>query len=248
MTGLSGETMKSKSQNPNKTEHGKEPLEIFFCLDVSGSMQEIRAETIEAFNAFVKRHNEDDTEHNQSITVDLFNTSTTTLYNGTPVSQFEGLSTRNYCPDGQTAMLDSMGKIISDADKKSAQFQDDFPNVNDGKLNILVTILSDGRENASREYSFDQIKKMIQAHLTDLKWDIAFLTSDTHAKQMAIHQLGIPESKIEIFECNARGIQESFEKISRAASEKKRGQKISNGWKETRDETPGLCQPEKNIF
>ena len=229
--------MKSKSQNLNKTEHGKEPLEIFFCLDVSGSMQKIRAETIEAFNVFVKKHNEVDTEHTTSITVDLFNTSTTRLWNGTPVSQFEGLSTRNYGPEGQTAMLDSMGKTISDADKKSVQFRDDFPNVNNGKLNILFTILSDGLENASREFGFDQIKKMIQAHVADPKWDIAFLTCNPHAKQMAIHQLGIPESKVEIFECNARGMRESFDKISRAASEKKLGRKISDDWKETRDET-----------
>jgi len=224
--------MKKKSQSSNKKELMNEPLDIFCCLDGSGSMLEIRSATILAFNKFLKQHRKDDPDHTTKITVDLFNTGTTTLWTRAPLFQVEGLSRENYRPGGQTAMLDSIGKAITDADTRSVQSHDGSLLPENRIQNVLIALVSDGRENASLRFGFAEIRELIQEHLTDEKWDIVFLTSDDHAKRMAIELLGIPEKKVEMFECTAQGIQESFEKISRAAREKKSGRKITDQWKD----------------
>lgn len=205
-----------KSTNTKTENNVNEPLDIFVCLDASGSMEVIRASTVVAFNTFMREQREEDKGRTTKISTILFNTQTTVLWKDRLISEAD-LFIGDYIPYGRTAMLDAIHDAIEAGDAS--------------KQNVLICVVSDGRENASRRFRYNQVRDVIQAHLPNEKWDIVFLTSDQHARHMAIEQLGIPEANVKIFECTNQGIRESFRDVSKAAIQKKRGQKLDASWK-----------------
>lgn len=112
-----------------------------FLLDKSGSMYSVLDDTIGGFNSFV----DEQVPLGGNLSLYTFSDKCKCEYKDTPIEQVKKLDRKNYVPNGNTALYDSMGTIL----KEYA-----------GKEGIFV-ILTDGQENASTKYTKAHVKDLI---------------------------------------------------------------------------------------
>lgn len=147
--------------NPNLTE-------IICILDRSGSMGPIRDDSIGGFNTFLEEQKQIPGE--ALLTLVLFNEDYKVVYRSVPISEARPLTREDFVPGGSTALLDAIGKtIIATGERLAAMPEDKRP----GK--VLVGILTDGEENASREFSRSKIFDTITHQRERYAWEFAFL-------------------------------------------------------------------------
>jgi len=147
----------------------KEFLNIRLVLDRSGSMASCREITIDSINSFL-----DDQKKNKIsgvLTISLFDNRSIDI----PVKhlQLRKLGKLNYDflqPRGSTPLLDAIGLAINELDN-------DFVQEDEKKVLVIVT---DGMENASREYDSKAIKSLIEEK-TEQGWLIIYLGADHDA-------------------------------------------------------------------
>ncbi|MDO9155013.1 MAG: VWA domain-containing protein [Paludibacter sp.] len=146
-------------------------LKIIFVIDESGSMQGSNSDVIGGFNSFVERQK---TENPGKITVSLykFNNLVTQVINNKPAAKVRNLTNEDYTPSGFTALYDAIGQAIHETDKQlTAQPEKERPD------KVMVVIITDGQENASKEFSATAIKSSISTHEELLHWSFIFLGS-----------------------------------------------------------------------
>ena len=147
----------------------KEFLNIRLVLDRSGSMASCREITIDSINSFL----EDQKKNNISgvLTVSLFdNRSIDIPIKHSPVTKLEKLNYDFLQPRGSTPLLDAIGLAVNELDNDCIQ-------ENEKKVLVIVT---DGMENASREYDSKAIKSLIEEK-TEQGWLIIYLGADHDA-------------------------------------------------------------------
>ena len=145
-------------------------------IDESGSMQSIKKaaidsvnETIQTISSAQKKHEEQ--EHFVSLVT--FNDDVKTVYECDAVNGVKELTAETYQPDCCTALYDAMGKSLNALRKKVAE---------DDK--VLVTIVTDGYENASQEYNLRTIKALVEK-LKTKGWVFAYLGANQDAEEVA---------------------------------------------------------------
>lgn len=219
-------TMKKNEKNES------ESLEIVCVIDQSGSMMEICNDAIEAFITFLREQRKE--RGDAKITVVFFNHNIVVPWDGVQLNQInEELYRKTYVPYGRTAMLDAIGKSILETDARLSSYARNGTALNP---DVLLAIITDGYENASRVCNYEQIHDLIQSHIEKNGWDVIFLTSNERSKIMAMERLGIPAENIELFAFSSAGIKESYMKISEAANRKRKYKNVK-GWKETTSRT-----------
>lgn len=144
--------------------------EIVCIIDMSGSMMSIKDDSIGGFNSFIEEQKKLDGE--TRITVALFDDQYELLADGIDLKEFEGLNDSNYRPRGMTALLDAIGKTVTNIDSK-----EDFIPV---EIDYVVAILTDGAENCSREFNRDGIFKLI-SDKTEEGWQFIYLGANQDA-------------------------------------------------------------------
>jgi hypothetical protein len=86
------------------------------------------------------------------------------------------LSRENYQPDAATALLDAIGKSIDTIQEK---FEAE---INEDLASVVVVILTDGFENASIKYTYEQIAAKIERLNATKKWIFTFLGAGINAE------------------------------------------------------------------
>lgn len=150
--------------------------EIAFILDRSGSMHSIRSGTMEGYNSFILQQKAENDQYPVRFSLTLFNSGIEEVLSSVPVTKITDLDETNYRPGGNTALLDAIGTTINTLGKKLS----DTPETErPGK--VIVAIMTDGEENSSKQFTWNQISKMIQ-HQTDVyKWEFLFLGANQDA-------------------------------------------------------------------
>ena len=145
-------------------------------IDESGSMQSIKKaaidsvnETIQTIRSAQKKH--DGQEH--FVTLVTFNDDVKTIYECVPVDEVKELTAETYRPDCCTALYDAMGISLNALRKKVAE---------DDK--VLVTVVTDGYENASKEYSGKAIKALVD-ELKAKGWVFAYIGANQDVEAVA---------------------------------------------------------------
>ena len=133
--------------------------DVIFILDRSGSMACVEEETIRGYNDFLDKQKKN--RGQVFVTTVLFDDQYELLYSRENISNVKHISNCEYYARGCTALMDAVGKTIVTLDKKI-----------DNKNRVLVVIMTDGLENASREYNRDMVKKLIKKHKA---WEFVFL-------------------------------------------------------------------------
>ncbi|MEI6344201.1 MAG: hypothetical protein WCP41_02410 [Verrucomicrobiota bacterium] len=168
------------TNTPSKT------TEIALILDQSGSMESIRAGTIEGVNAFLDQQREESSELPARFSLTLFSTVIETRHSSIPVNEVPHLGPDSYHPSGGTALLDAIGTTVDELGKRLAETPEA-----DRPEKVVVAIMTDGEENSSRTYTWDQISEKIK-HQTDVyKWEFLFMGANQDAiataSRMNIH-------------------------------------------------------------
>lgn len=145
-------------------------------LDESGSMQSIKKEAVDSVNETVQtiraaERKNSDQEHFVSLVT--FNDNVKTVYDCVPAVEVKELTSEDYCPDCCTALYDAMGLSLNVLRPKVTE--------ND---RILVTVVTDGYENASKEYDGKAIKALIDK-LKGKGWVFAYIGANQDVEQVA---------------------------------------------------------------
>lgn len=143
-------------------------VHIITILDRSGSMESIKNDTIGGINAFVA----DQAKQTGKCTMTLvqFDTVYETLYSFVNAKDVEPRNTGNYIPRGGTALLDAIGRtIISEGQALAAMPESQRPGL------VLLTIVTDGEENSSREMSYSKVKEMIEHQQEKYSWKNSYI-------------------------------------------------------------------------
>jgi hypothetical protein len=215
------------SQN---VEHkGKDITEIICIIDRSGSMESIRSDAIGGFNRFLADQQEP--EDPARLTMALFDDQYEVVHNGADIHAVPLLTNTTFVPRGSTALLDAVGKTLNSVSARLAEIP-----ANGRPDKVIVAILTDGQENASREFSLKVIREMITHYTTDLKWDFIYLAATQDAFSEA-GQLGISANNTLQFAANKAGIHDSYNSISAAMAMKRKFNDIKD-WKERQSKDP----------
>jgi uncharacterized protein YegL len=160
------------SGNENIT---NEKTQIICILDRSGSMAEggIIYESINGFNNFLEEQKKPKDE--ATITVALFDDRYELLYDDVDIRKVEKITYDIWYPRGTTALFDAIGKTINTVRAKHTTLGSNKP------AKVLVCIVTDGKENASQEYtSRDKIKSLIK-ECEDDNWNFIYLAANQNA-------------------------------------------------------------------
>lgn len=176
-------------------------------LDESGSMSGIKEIIIKGFNELVqtiKGAEKQFPEQKHYISFVSFNgLGQKLLHFVDPVSKLKEINSKTYRPDASTPLYDAIG-FGANKLKHYLEGKTDY--------NVLVTILTDGRENASREFSGSDIKKLIE-ELKQKNWTFTYIGTDHNVEKIA-NSLSIANNMY--FAKTAHGIRDMFAKEAKA--------------------------------
>lgn len=154
---------------------------IYFLLDRSGSMQSIKTDIEGGFAAFVDEQRA--TPGECRVTLAQFDTEYETVYADRPVAGIGPLSLE---PRGSTALLDSMARLITEGGRRLAELPEDRrPGT------VIVAIMTDGLENASREWTHAAVKRLVEQQTTEYAWQFLYMGADQDAIEVGA-QIGVP--------------------------------------------------------
>jgi len=144
---------------------------IYFLLDRSGSMQSIRAATIEGFDTFIAEQR--NAPGRCRVTLAQFDNHYEEVYTDLPIAEIGGLVLE---PRGSTALLDSIGQLVTTAGERLAA-------LHDGQRpgTVIVGIMTDGMENASHEYRYADVKALIERQTDEFSWQFLYMGADQDA-------------------------------------------------------------------
>lgn len=148
---------------------------IAVLLDRSGSMESVKDDTIGGFNQFLK--DQQSVGENALFTLVQFDTGgIDVVHESRPVRDIPVLNGNTYQPRGGTPLLDALGKTIcSTGDALKAIPEDKRPD------KVVFVVITDGQENASKEYTKSRIKEMIEHQTGVYKWNFVYLGANQDA-------------------------------------------------------------------
>jgi hypothetical protein len=156
------------------TKLGYSHIEI--VLDRSGSMWKIRTDVVGGYNEFVTSQQKEPGKATYSLTQFSSHNHYEVLQNFVNLKDARLLTSENYIPNGNTALLDAIGKrIVSVGEKLSNMKEEDRPS------SIIFVIYTDGEENDSKEYNKTGILAMIKEQEEMYNWRFLYLSSDPNA-------------------------------------------------------------------
>lgn len=180
----------------------KHQVHNLIILDESGSMYSIKESIISGFNELVETiHGIEKKfpEQEHFISFLTFNGQKQQwLYFFQPVRELKKIDDEKYNPDSLTPLFDAMGLSIQKL-KTALEKESDY--------DVLVTILTDGQENASKEYTGSNIKKIVE-ELKQNRWTFTYIGTDHDIEKIAV-SLSITNTMA--FKKDKRGIQEMFD-------------------------------------
>ena len=206
----------------------KNLTEIVFILDRSGSMCGLEADTIGGFNSMLAKQKQ--MEGEALISTVLFDNVCEVLHDRVEIGKVAPMTERDYTVRGCTALLDAIGGAIHHIGNVHK-----YARAEDVPEHTLFIITTDGMENASRSYSAEKVKQMIERQKTKYGWEFLFLGANIDAVETARH-FGIAPSHAANYRHNKRGTALNFEVLSETISDVRRNAPISENWKQRIDE------------
>ena len=182
--------------------------ELVFVLDRSGSMSGLEADTIGGFNAMLQKQKAQPGE--VTVTTVLFDDRYELLHDRMEIRAIAPVTDREYYVRGCTALLDAMGRTI---DKIATVQRRSAPEHRADK--VLFVITTDGMENASREYSYQRIRAMVERQKAEFGWDFLFLGANIDAIATA-RRFGIREDRAVNYHADHEGTRLNYQVVSDA--------------------------------
>ena len=184
--------------------------ELVFILDRSGSMSGLESDTIGGFNSMIAKQQKETGD--AIVTTVLFDDQSDVIHDRVPIAKVEKMTDREYFVRGCTALLDAVGTTIKHIKKVHKNLDEA-----ERPSKTLFIITTDGLENASKEYSFKDVKKMIKKQKENNDWEFLFLGANIDAVKVA-GNMGITKDRAANFCCDAVGTALNYEVMDEAVS------------------------------
>ena len=184
--------------------------EIVFIIDRSGSMNGLESDTIGGFNSMIAKQQKEEGE--AIISTVLFDDKTDVIHDRVPIRDVKNLTEEDYRVRGCTALLDAVGGAIDHIGKIHKYAREE-----DRPAKTLFVITTDGLENASRYYSFKDIKRMIERQKEKYSWEFLFLGANIDAIKVAAN-MGIGKDRAANYNCDETGTALNYRVLEKAVT------------------------------
>lgn len=197
-------------------------LNLIACvLDRSGSMGRIRTDAIGGFNTFLAEQKK--LPGQAKLTLVLFDDQYEVPHDSVDIQAVPDLTNATYVPRGSTALLDAVGRTIDNIGARLANTSE-----HDRPAQVIAAILTDGLENASKEYTRERVATMIKHQQEQYGWQFVFLGANMDAFAEA-KALNIPVHNTANFTADAAGTRTAYESISSLTSSYRVGNTAGQG-------------------
>ncbi len=205
----------------------KNLTELVFILDRSGSMAGLEGDTIGGFNSLIAKQKREAGEC--LVSTVLFDNESIVLHDRVPLDKIPSMTARDYTVRGCTALLDAMGGAIHHIGNVHK-----YARAEDVPEHTLFVITTDGMENASRCYTAQQVKQMVQRQKSKYGWEFLFLGANIDAVSTA-RNFGIGEDRAVTYCSDHAGTRLNYEVLSDAVREVRASRPLERSWKQRID-------------
>ena len=207
----------------------KNLTELVMILDRSGSMGGLESDTIGGYNSMLKKQREEDGE--VLVSTVLFDDRSEVLYDRVPLEKMPQMTEKEYYVRGCTALLDAVGGAICHIGNVHKYAREE-----DRPEKTIFVITTDGLENASREYSYGRVKKMVEQQKEKYGWEFLFLGANIDAIETA-GRFGISADRAANYNSDREGTALNYEVLAETVCKMRvAAAPIDAGWKKRIDE------------
>lgn len=206
----------------------KNLTEIVFILDRSGSMAGLEDDTIGGFNAMIEKQKNEEGE--AYVSTILFDNYIEVIHDRVDIRKVRPMTRRDYYVRGCTALLDAVGRTIRHIGNVHKYAREE-----DRPEKTLFVITTDGMENASREYSYERVRRMIEHEKEKYGWEFIFLGANIDAAREAA-RFGITEDRAVNYHADSVGTAVIYEAVSEAVCNVRASRPMSDEWRQRIDE------------
>ena len=200
-------------------------MDLVLILDKSGSMYGLEKDTIGGFNYMLDKQRE--SKLPVKVTAVMFNNTVSTIYERTELENVKNITDKEYTPQGTTALLDAVGNTLSQMKA--------LPDIDAKGNKVLVVITTDGKENASKEWTYDKVKKLI-SELQEKNFEFVFLGANIDAAQTA-QSIGIKKENAVKYKNTSSGVKANFRAVNAMVEDYARtGSVESKNWRKEVEE------------
>jgi uncharacterized protein YegL len=180
--------------------------EIIVILDRSGSMESLVNDTIGGYNRFIEEQKQVPGEAN--ITTVLFDDQYDLLHDRVNLKNIKPITNKEYFARGWTALLDAIGKTIN-----SIGIQLNNTPEEERPSKVIVLIITDGAENSSKEYNYNQVKEMVERQQKEYNWQFLFFGANIDSFEVG-GSLGIKSNLTANFSASKTGLDSVYFSMS----------------------------------
>lgn len=184
--------------------------EIVFILDRSGSMGGLERDTIGGYNSMLERQKKEEGE--AVLSTVLFDDKIEVLHDRKNLYDVKPITNSDYFVRGCTALLDAVGGTIHHIGNVHKNMPAD-----QRPEKTLFIITTDGMENASKEYTYSKVKKLVEEKKKKYHWEFVFLGANIDAVEVA-GRFGVAKNRAVRYECDSAGTKLNFKVMSKMVS------------------------------
>lgn len=207
----------------------KNLTELVMILDRSGSMGGLESDTIGGYNSMLKQQKA--AEGEVRVSTVLFNERSEVLHDRVPLEQMPQMTEKEYRVRGCTALLDAVGAAIRHIANVHKYARDE-----DRPEKTIFVITTDGLENASRKYSYERVKEMVERQKEEHGWEFLFLGANIDALETA-GRFGISADRAANYNSDREGTALNYEVLAETVCVMRASAApLDAGWKKRIDE------------
>ena len=189
--------------------------ELVYIIDMSGSMYHLTDDTIGGYNRMLEEQrqlNRNNPNLKANVTTVFFDDRYIVVHDREDINNVKDITENDYQPCGTTAMLDAVGKTVVEVGQKlAATPEEERPGL------VSVTIITDGLENASKEYDWERVRSMIKEQREKYSWVFAFIGANIDVEK-TVYDLGIDKSLSATYYCTSDSVNNLYSAVSYAAT------------------------------
>lgn len=196
--------------------------EMVFILDRSGSMAGLESDTIGGFNSLIEKQKKLDGK--AYVSTVLFDNLTEVVHDRVEIQNIKPMTEEQYFVRGCTALIDAIGGAIHHiASIHKYARPEDVPS------HTVFVIITDGAENASRNYTSNRVKAMIEKEKEQYGWEFMFIGANIDAVETA-REYGIDESRAVNYNADTVGTSIVYEAVESAVNSIRFSNELRSDW------------------
>ena len=198
--------------------------ELVFILDRSGSMRGLERDTIGGFNSMLDKQRR--AEGQALVSTVLFDNESEVIHDRVDLRGIADMTEQQYTVRGCTALYDAVGGAIHHIGNVHKYAREE-----DRPEKTLFVITTDGLENASRRYTYDKVKAMIERQREKYGWEFLFLGANIDAAREAA-RFGIRADCAADYHADSVGTEVLYSSVSEAVCQVRRSAPLAADWKQ----------------